>query len=306
MNRPTPLRLAFAVALGVLAAAPPVLAQELNCTVTLNRQALSGSEYVFLDELRTEVARYLNNRAWTEDRFEADEQIDCQVQITLREAVSLSTFTAQVVVQATRPIYGTAQRTTLFAVPDEAWRFDYTRGQALVYDPNRYNSLTSVLDFYANLILGYDYDSYSELGGTDYFDRAQQIAELGRGALGSVGWGGDRADDRSRYTLIQEVLDPTFEPLRRASFAYHFGVLDQFLVQPEAAWGEAVGVLQRLHELFLLFNRRRFATDVFYGAKYQELVSLLVDSPQRNEAYALLSEMDPSHIAAYDALVSGR
>ena len=294
------------VAALALALAVPVAAQELNCTVSLNRQSLGGNEYVFLDELRTEVARYLNNRPWTEDRFEADEQIDCDVQITVRQALTLSSFGAQVVVTARRPIYGTAQRTTLFAVSDAEWQFDYTRGQALVYDPTRYNSLTSVLDFYANLILGYDYDSFSELGGTEYFDRARQIAELGRGTLGAVGWGGDRNDDRSRYTLIQEVLDPSFEPLRRASFTYHHAVLDHFLVQPEAAWEEAVAVLGRLHDLFLLFNRRRYATDVFYGAKYQELVSLLVNSPQRNEAYALLSEMDPSHIGAYDALVSGR
>lgn len=289
-----------------LALAAPASAQELNCAVSLNRQSLDGNEYVFLDELRDQVVRYLNNQAWTDDRFEADEQIDCDVQITVRQAVTLTSFSAQVVVTARRPIYGSAQPTTLFAVSDDKWQFDYTRGQSLVYDPTRYNSLTSVLDFYANLILGYDYDSFSELGGTVYFNRARQIAELGRATLGSVGWGGDRQDDRTRYLLIQEVLDPTLEPLRRASFTYHFGVLDRFLVQPEASWEEAMAMLGRLHELFLDINRRRYATDVFYGAKYQELVALLVNSPRRNEAYAFLSEMDPSHIGTYDVLVSGR
>ena len=63
-------------------------------------------------------------------------------------------------------------------------------------------------------------------------------------------------------------------------------------------------MLGDLHELYLQFNRRRYATDVFYAAKYQELVDLLIDSPQRNEAYALLSEMDQAHIGPYDALVS--
>ena len=299
-------RLAVVVLLAVVALAPPASAQELSCAVSLDRQSLSGNEYTFLDELRTQIARYLNDRPWTEDRYEADEQIDCDVQITVREALTLSSFAAQVVVTARRPIYGTAQRTTLFAVSDGEWRFDYTRGQTLVYDPNRYNSLTSVLDFYANVILGYDYDSFSELGGTEYYDRARRVAELGRGTLGAAGWGGDRNDDRSRYTLIQELLDPSFEPLRRATYTYHYTVLDRFLVEPEVAWEEATAMLGRLHELFLLFNRRRYATDVFYGARYQELVALLVDSPQRNEAYALLSEMDPSHIGTYDVLVSGR
>ena len=300
----TRCRLWLVLALAALAA--PVQAQELNCSVSLNRQSLPGNEYVFLDELRTEIARYLNNRAWTDDAYQADEQIDCDVQITLTQAVGLSTFSGQVIVRASRPVYGTAQRTTLFAVQDPTWQFDYTRGQALAFEPERFNSLTSVLDFYAYLILGYDYDSFSELGGTEYFAQARRIAELGRAALGAEGWGGDRVDDRSRYTLVQEITDPAFEPLRRAYFTYHYDVLDHFLVQPEAAWAEAVAMLGELHELFLLFNRRRYATDVFFGAKYQELVALLVDSPQRNEAYALLSEMDPSHIGTYDALVSGR
>ncbi|MDT0630638.1 DUF4835 family protein [Rubrivirga litoralis] len=289
-----------------VALAAPAAAQELNCVVSINRQAVPGSEYEFLDELRTEVARYLNDRAWTEDRYQADEQIDCDVQITIRQAVTLSTFSAQIVVQSSRPVYGTAQRTTLLAVPDAKWTFGYTRGQALVYDPNRYNSLTSVLDFYANLMLGYDYDSFAPLGGTVYFERARQTAELARGAIGATDWQSDRADEQTRSLLIQEVLNPTFEPLRRAMFTYHYTVLDHFLVEPEVAWVEATAMLGRLHELFLLSSRRRYVTDLFYAAKYQELTDLLIDAPQRNEAYALLSEMDPSHLATYDALVSGR
>ena len=306
MNPAVRNRLAVLVAFAAVAWAPAASAQELLCTVGLDRRSLAGNEYEFLDELRGQVRDYLNRRPWTEDVYGPDEQIECDVQITVRQAVSLTRFDADVVVSARRPVYGTAQRTTLFSVSDEEWEFDYTRGQALVYDPNRYNSLTSVLDFYANLILGYDYDSFSELGGTEYFRRARQTAELGRATLGAKGWGGDRNEDRSRYTLIQEVLDPTFEPLRRAGFTYHYRVLDHFLVEPEASWAEAVGVLGELHELFLLFNRRRYATDVFYGAKADEIVALLVDSPQRNEAYALLSEMDPARISVYDALVSGR
>ncbi len=43
---------------------------------------------------------------------------------------------------------------------------------------------------------------------------------------------------------------------------------------------------------------------MFWGAKYQELTSLFRDAPQRNNAYALLSEMDPAHISTYDALVN--
>ena len=102
--------------------------------------------------------RYFNNRAWTEDVFLDRERIDCSIQIILNEAEGLSLFRGEIVVRASRPIYGTAQPTTLLLISDNSWNFTYTRGQSLVYDPERYDAFLSVLDFYAFTILGYDYD----------------------------------------------------------------------------------------------------------------------------------------------------
>lgn len=286
-----------------LASALAAQAQELNCQVTLARQALSGSEYAYLDDLRDAVVRYFNARSWTDDVYEADERIDCQVQITITGAISQTAFEAQLVIQATRPIYGTGQRTTTVLLSDDGWSFNYTRGQNLVYDPNRFDPLTSLLDFYANLVLGYDYDTFALAGGTPYFERARRTAELAR-STGASGWGGDLSEDRSRYTLVQELLDPTFQQLRAVHYAYHYTVLDHFVPQPQVAWAAAVEALDQLHELFLQFNRRRYATDVFFASKHQEIANLLRDAPQRNEAYALLSEMDAAHLSTYDALVS--
>jgi len=288
-------------------AAGAVRAQELNCDVApINRQSLSGSEYVFLDELQTEVQRYLNGRAWTNDVYQAEERIDCSVQITITAASTQTAFSGQIVIQASRPIYGTGQRSTTVLFSDDRWDFSYTRGQNLVYDPNRYDALTSVLDFYALLLLGYDYDTFDEMGGTPFFERARRVAEVAiTSATGSESWGGDGAEERSRFSLIQQLLDPQFESLRRAQFAYHFTVLDHFVIEPQTAYVEVMVVLESLHELFEVFSRRRYATDVFYGAKYQELTNLLRDAPQRNQAYALLSEMDAAHLGTYDQLVNG-
>ncbi len=302
-------RLALLLILAASAALAPASAQELNCQITINRDAITGTEFDFLREFREEVFRYVNSRAWTDDVFRAEERIDCQIQITFVAAESQTSFNAQLVVQASRPIYGTAQRTTTFRAADSNWDFSYARGQNLIYDPNRFNPLTSVLDFYANVILGYDYDTFEAFGGTPFFERAQRIAELSRATPAGEpgkGWYGQGIEDRARFTLAQELLDPVFAPVRQAQYDYHFTVLDHFVVRHEQAWEDAMTTLAALHELYLQNNRRRYVTDVFFGAKYQELVALLVDAPQRNEAYALLSEMDAAHIGSYDGLVSAR
>lgn len=300
-----PVRLAlFATALVALAA--PVRAQELNCQVSINRTTLTGNEYQFLDELQQRVQRYLNDRAWTNDVYDNRERIDCSFAITLTSAVSLTQFQAQVAVQARRPIYGTADLTPTLLLRDDAWLFTYTRGQSLIFDPNQYDSFTSVLDFYANVILATDYDTFSELGGTFYWDRARVIADLGRSNQTAVGWGNESNDERSRYDLVQQMLDPAFLPLRRAQFAYHYEVLDQFTVESDEAWVTALATLSSLHDLYLTFNRRRYATDLFFAAKFTEITSLLREAPQRNEAYAFLSVMDAAHLSSYNGLINGQ
>ena len=277
-------------------------AQELRCSVTVNISALQGTEFTYLTDLQEDITRYLNDRSWTDDVFLDRERIDCALQITFTRALTLNTFEAQVVVSATRPIYGTLQRTQTLLVQDSRWGpFTVTQGQGLIYAPNRFDPFVSVLDFYANLILGYDYDSFSELGGQAYFERARAIAELARG-VDAEGWF-VVGDERTRGNLITQLLDPRFEPLRRVSFAYHFGVLDHFATQHEQAWEGAMAVLETLNELYQEFNARRFATDVFFSAKYTEFADLLEDAPRSAEAYELLAEMDAPHISTYDQLV---
>ena len=296
------LRLPSALFAVLFLLAVPARAQELFCNVTVNYSALQGNEFAYLGELDQLIERYLNDRAWTDDVFLDRERIDCSMAITFTRNITLTDFEAQVTVSASRPIYGTGQRTQLFLFQDGNWGpFSYTQGQGLIYNPNRFDAFVSVLDFYAYLILGYDYDSFSELGGQTYFERARAISELARGVDAS-GWF-LVGDERTRGSLMTQILDPRFEPLRKASFAYHFGVLDHFTLAHEDAWEQAMTVLQSLNELYNEFNARRIATDVFFSAKYQEFASLLADYPRRAEAYELLVDMDAPHQSTYDAIV---
>jgi hypothetical protein len=292
----------LAAALAVASHAVSARAQELACTVSVNVQQLPGAEYQFLSELQGEVLRYLNGRSWTDDVYEDRERIDCSMQIVFREAQGLSRFRADLIVQSSRPIWGTTQRTNVLVLSDTDWEFNYNRGQGLIYNPSRYDAFNSVIDYYALLILGYDYDTFDELGGTPYLDRARAIAERARGA-GAEGWFVP-GDDYSRGILVQQLLDTRYEPLRRAYFRYHFDVLDRFTTGHEESWEEALNVIRDVNTLYTEFNARRHATDVFFSTKYQELTDMLADAPQRTEAYELLVEMDAAHQSTYDALVN--
>lgn len=297
------LRSSWALALLLTAViATPTAAQELDCRVQMDLSQISGaeSEYAFLDDLEQKVQEYMNARSWTDDEFLPHERISCTMQIVISEAVSVSEFQARLIVTTRRPIYDTSQSSLVMRINDSEWRFEYSRGQTLTFDLNRYHSLTSVLDFYAYLILGYDYDTFSPLGGTPYFEQARTVADQAEGS-GDPGWS-SVGTTQNRAQLLSNLLDQRHESLRRVYYTYHRRGLDQFVGETEAARQEMLGVLKSLRKLDRQLSRS-FALNLFFSTKYQEFTAIFAGSDLASQAHSLLVQMDPSHSSEYDKLV---
>lgn len=276
------------------------MGQELDCRVQVDRSQLSGSQFSFLDDLEQSVQEYLSTRRWTDDEYRQHEQISCSMQIIITESVSLSEFKAQIIVTSRRPIYGTAQSTVVLRVNDSSWRFDYSRGKSLRFDLNRYGSLTSVLDFYAYLILGYDYDTFSELGGAPYFEKARTIANQAEDT-GDPGWSSIGAD-QNRAKLISNLLNQRHQALRKVYYTYHRNALDQFVEETTTARNTALDVLEQLRSLNQKLSGS-YALDLFFSTKYEELTALFLNSDLSSQAHGLLTQIDPSHSSEYGNLV---
>jgi len=269
--------------------------------VQIDRSQLSGSEFSFLGDLRRRVEEYINERNWTEDQFLSSEQITCSMQIVFLEALRPTEFRTRLIVTSRRPIYGTSQSTVVVRINDSEWQFEYSRGTSLRYDPNRYNPLTSVLDFYANIILGYDYDTFSELGGTPQFESARRVANEAKGT-GDPGWSAT-SNDRNRRQLIDELLAQRHQPVRRAHYRYHRKGLDRFVKDPENARTEVIGLLESLQETSQYLSNS-YSLDLFFATKYQELTALFLGGEQSNRAYNLLTQIDPGHSSEYNKLMN--
>ena len=274
-------------------------AQELNCTVNIDDSRLSGSDFSYLDDLEQRIEEYLNTQAWTEDQFLDHERIECNWQILMQEAVGLSEFKARLIVATKRPVYGTAQSTPVARINDESWQFEYQRGAPLVFDVEQFDPLTSVLDFYAFLIIGFDYDTFAPLGGTPYFEEARRIADRAQ-STGASGWAG-LGSERTRVNLINEILDPRFRPLRKATFSYHLNGLDRFLDETATARQTILEAVQTIADVSQDVSRA-YVIDLFFSAKYQELAAVFADAPIRSRAFEILSQVDPAHSSTYERL----
>lgn len=283
------------------ATAPTAHAQEFNCQVTVSIAQLTGSEFTFLQELGDQIELYMNERSFTQDRYLDIERIDCLMQVIFEEAVTLTSFQARLVLSSRRPIYGVPQVSTVLQISDTGWQFNYAQGSPLVFDLEKFDALTSVLDFYAYIMLGYDYDTFSEFGGSPHFERARRIAALAESQSG-IGWV-DLGGNRGRKDLIEQILDPRFKALRQVYFDYHYAGLDAFVSENEVARSSILAAIESLDALYDEMSRS-YVFDIFFSSKAEEIAAVFDDSPLSSQAYDVLRRVDPANLSKYDKLVN--
>jgi len=289
------------VFLGLLSVPQTATAQEFNCTVTVNYRALSGTDYSFLDELQERAFEYINDRRWTDDRFEEEERIDCNLSIVFSEAITLTQFRARMILATRRPIYGSGVTSQVLQLSDDEWQFEYSQGTPLIFQPDQYHPLTSVLNFYAYLMLGFDFDTFAEMGGQPHFEEARRIATIAQNT-GALGWS-SLGGDQSRGGLINQIMDSRFQTLRQAYFDYHYACLDHFIDDPDASRQVLLNTVQQLATLREDVTRAYYL-DQFFAAKSSEITRIFQGSQEASQAFDALSTSDPANLAAYSAMMN--
>lgn len=282
--------------------------QELNCQVTIINDArleLTNVEREVLQQLETVVYEFMNNTKWTKDKFTVEERINCNIQIQINEIPSSGSFKGSLQVQSSRPTFNSSYNTTLFNYQDDNLEFSYNRNSIFVYAPNQFrDNLTSVLAFYAYFILGMDYDSFSNKGGTKYFTEAQQIVNNAQSS-GFAGWTSNEKGKNNRYWLVDNILHELFTPLRECMYHYHRKALDKMYEDKILARSEVYNALNMLVKLTSTRPNSLNALN-FLSAKSTELKNLYEDAEvkEKNDVVLLLKRIDPANSEKYQAIMN--
>ena len=171
-------------------------AQELRAKVTVNSSQVGTSvnKKVF-QTLQTALNTFMNSRKWTRDVFAANERIDCGFFLTIQPTDDANVFTASLTIQAARPVFNTAYLSPLVNYQDLDIIFKYVEFQQLEFNESRVagtdplqSNLTAVFAYYAYMILGFNYDSFSPRGGDPHFLKAQNIVNNAPETRGITGW----------------------------------------------------------------------------------------------------------------------
>ena len=287
----------------------PAFSQELRCNVVINSSKIQGTNKSVFSTLQTALNEFMNGTKWTNNAFSEEERIDCSFFITINE-YSDSKFVGTMQIQARRPVYNASYQTVTLNHIDDDFTFDYIEFDRLDFDLRSYKSnLTSVMAFYAYLILGVDYDTYSLKGGTPFFENSQMILSLAQ-KEGYPGWNPfENAQHRNRYWVIENILSNTYSYERNAYYRYHRLGLDNLVDNITEGRKQ---IIQALNDIKRSFDSQSEISTpylkLFFDAKSDELINIFVEAPQedRTEVYNILTRVDSFNPNKYLRISRGK
>ena len=271
--------------------------QELNCNVIVNYQNVPVKNRDLLVDFKNVVENYMNTTRFTNVNWDGD-KIDCSLNIFFTSAGSDVDYGAQIVVVSQRPVYQSTRNSALLTINDGAWSFKYEVGQSMYANLDAFDPLTSILDFYALIIIGFDMDTWEEFGGTTYFNKAFDIVNLASTTNYKNGWLPSNKI-YSRWGLVSDALNEKYAAFRSAIFDYHYGI-DIFAQNKEVGQAKIVELIDVLYDLY---ERTGLVKSVFiqtfFNAKYGEITDHLIGYSNRT-IFTKLKKIDPSHTGRYD------
>ena len=278
--------------------------QELLCSVKVLDNQIQLTDKRIFRTLEVVIAEFMNNTKWTSEKVLPNERIECNIQILLKSYdVQTNQFQGSMQVQSSRPIFGTSYNSVTFNFLDENIDFNFIEFQPMNFNENSFSSnLTSLLAFYANYIIGLDFDSFGLLGGTAYFQKALQVANNAQ-PTGISGWQPFERNLRSRYNLIDNILNERFSPIREAYYKYHRQGLDIMNKTPEQARKNIYESLLLVQKIFKIAPNTVMLI-VFFEAKSDELVNIYKNAPatEKPKVIELLSAINIGNISKYEKI----
>lgn len=280
-----------------------LFAQELKCNVTLNSDMIQGTNKSVFSTLQKSISEFVNNRKWSEQTYTTTERIDCSMNIIVKK-VEGDQFAAEIQIQSRRPVFNSSYNTTLLNFKDNDFTFEYKEFDQLEMNETTITSnLTAVLAYYSYLIIGYDMDSYSRLGGSPFFEAAERIVSSAQSA-DLPGWKAFESS-KNRYALINNITDEAFKKFRNFFYEYHRIGLDEMAINMTNARQRIFTGLPLVREA----NRARPSAIIissFMDAKNDELISIFSKATEneKKEAVQILSDINPTAIDRYEKILN--
>ena len=281
-------------------------AQELACNVSVNSSRIQGTNKQIFTSMQEGLNDFMNNTIWTTYIYEAAERVECNILVDITEQLSANEFKGKLQIQARRPVYASSYNSVIFNYVDDDVQFTYQEFDPIQFSENTFvSNLSSLMSFYAYIILGLDSDTFEQKGGEEFFRIAERIVTNAQ-TSGSLGWqAGDSQRRKNRFWLVENLLDSEYEPLRNFYYTYHRHGLDA--MEKSADKGRST-ISSSINELEKFNNNKpdpfAFLLTVVIDAKANEIVEIYADAPapEKQRVKRVLTAIDPAGGSKYNKL----
>lgn len=292
--------------IGLILAGFIAQSQELNCKVSVVTAQIQASDKSIFKTLETAIYEFMNNQVWTNDQFKIEERIECTILINIQEWPSIDQMKGTIQVQYSRPVYNAGYNSPILNLTDKDFDIRYIENAPIQFQPDQFrDNLSSILAYYAYLIIGFDYDTFSPEGGTPFLVQAQRIVTNAQNA-GESGW---KAFDgnQNRYWIIENHLHQSFKPIRSLLYEYHrngFDLMSKDVKVGRANILKSMEGLRKVHQL----KPGSYNMQLFFMAKSDEIVSLFSEAlpDEKGKIVPLLKTLDPANISKYQNIINKR
>ena len=282
-------------------------AQELRARVSVisNRVGNNVDKKTF-QTLQTALNNFVNNRKWSSDQFAQKEKIDCSFLLNLEPGDDANVYKASLTIQSARPVFNSSYQSPLINYQDNDITFKYAEFQQLEFNDARVSgtdalasNLTAVFAYWINIVLGFDYDSFSPRGGDPFFQKAQNIVNNAPEGKSITGW---KAFDgtRNRYWLAENLLNSRYTIIHDVIYGYYRTGMDKLYNDEIGARSQILNMLTSLNS-FNVENSNTMILQFFLQGKSDELIKIFSKAtpPDKAKALDLLQRIDVTSATKY-------
>jgi hypothetical protein len=287
-------------------------AQEFNCKVNINADQIPGVEARVFKTLEQSLSDFINTRKWGNDVFQNKEKIELVFTLILSKKIDgvEGGYLGRLSVQSKRPIFNSSYSSTLVNYTDKDLAIKYIEFQPIEFNDNRVvtndalsSNLPAIISYYCYIALGLDYDSFSLKGGTDFYNKALNIANNAPENNTIVGWKATESQ-RNRFWLIDQLHNNRFDKMRIVFYQYHRVGLDLLTSDPELGRVNINGLIPILKEVNQE-NPSSMLMQFFFSSKSEEFQNFISASTMadKQKLIPILSQLDVVNANKYIQLL---
>jgi hypothetical protein len=294
----------FGIFIGILFLSMSAIGQELDCQISVSTRQVEGTDRQIYNTMQTALFEFMNNKRWTNYQFKLEERIECTILIQISDRISTDEFKGSMNVMLRRPVYKSSYNSIMLNHIDKDIQFNYVEFESLDFQESAITSnLTALLAYYAYILIGLDFDSFTLYGGTPFYEKAQNIVNMAQN-LPQKGWKSFESM-RNRYWLAENLNNASYNNIRQFIYQYHRQGLD--LMAENVDQGRT-NIIESLELLRLAYRDKpnSFLLQLVFDAKRDEFINILTGAPDQDKVKAvnLLKEIDPANSTKYQTVLT--